>query len=137
MTVRAVIENKISAAQKYLGILESYKKYSRENIEDDIKIKGSLERYLYLAIQASIDLAESILSFKNLRKPSTTAETFQILHEAGILPKELVKQLVSMVGFRNIITHDYEEINYDIVYDILHNRLQDIESFLSIAKEVR
>lgn len=136
MTSHVVIENKISAAQKYLSILEAYNKYPRETIESDVTIRGSLERYLYLAVQAAIDVAESVLAFKKLRKPSTTGETFHILHEAGIISKDLTKQLVAMVGFRNIIAHDYEKINYDIVYDILHNRLKDIESFLSIAQKI-
>lgn len=137
MTTLAVIENKISAVQKYLSILEEYKKYSREKIEDDTQIRGSLERYLYLAVQSVIDLAESVLAFKNLRKPSTTSETFHILNEEGFIELELAKKLVAMVGFRNIVAHDYEKINYDIVYDILHNRLTDIETFLSIASEIK
>jgi uncharacterized protein YutE (UPF0331/DUF86 family) len=130
-----VIENKISAIQKYLKILERYQKYSREEIEENIDIKGAIERYLYLAIQSTIDLAEAVISFKNFRKPTTMAESFIILNEEGIINKELVEQLIKMVGFRNIIAHDYEEIDYDIVYDVLHHRLKDIEKFIEIIKK--
>jgi len=130
-----VIENKISATQKYLKILERYQKYSREEIEENIDIKGAIERYLYLAIQSTIDLAEAVISFKNFRKPTTMAESFIILSEEGIINKELAEQLIKMVGFRNIIAHDYEEIDYDIVYDVLRHRLKDIEKFIEIIKE--
>ena len=40
-----------------------------------------------------------------------------------------------MVGFRNILAHDYTEINYDIVYDVLQNKFFDIEKFIQQIKE--
>lgn len=125
-----VIENKKSSVLKYLGILERYKKYSQEEIENDLDIRGALERYLYLAIQATIDLAEAVIAYRNLRKPTTMAEAFYILEETGIITPGLSKTLAKMVGFRNIIAHDYERIDYGIVFDILHTRLKDIEKFL-------
>jgi uncharacterized protein YutE (UPF0331/DUF86 family) len=130
-----VIENKISSVQKYLKILERYKKYSREEIEKNVDIRGAVERYLYLAIQSTINIAEAVISFKNFRKPTTMAESFIILSEEGIIDREFAEKLIKMVGFRNIIAHDYEELNYDIVYDVLHQRLKDIEKFIEIIKE--
>ena len=129
MTSFAVIENKISSVRKYLGILERYKKYSREEIESSIDLRGALERYLYLVIQATIDLAEAVISYKNIRKPSTLSESFVILEEAGIIPSRLMKSMVRMTGFRNVVTHDYEELDYDVVLDILHSNLPEIEEF--------
>lgn len=136
MTNISVIENKISSVKKYLKILERYKKYSRKEIEDDIDIKGAVERYLYLAVQATIDLAEALISFRNFRKPTTIGENFYILNEEDIISNELTEKLVKMVGFRNVIAHDYEKVNYDIVYDILHHRLKDIEEFLEIVEKL-
>ncbi len=130
MTDLNIIENKISSAKKYLKILERYKKYSKQEIEENLDVKGALERYLYLAIQAAIDLAEAVVAYKNFRKPTTMSETFSILNEEKIIPDDLLKNLTGMVGFRNIVAHDYEKMNYDIVYDILQNRLKNIEEFL-------
>jgi uncharacterized protein YutE (UPF0331/DUF86 family) len=42
----------------------------------------------------------------------------------------LESKMAMTVGFRNIIAHDYEKINYDIVYSILQKGLKDIEDFL-------
>lgn len=134
MTNIAVIENKISAVRKYLKILEKYKKYSKKEIERDLNLKGALERYLYLASQAAIDLAEALVSLKCFRKPTTLAESFHILNEQNIISDELTEKMIKMVGFRNFIAHDYEKINYDIVYNVLQNRLADIEEFLKAVK---
>jgi len=134
MTNFSIIENKISSTQKYLSMLADFKKYSKEEIERDVNLKGALERYLYLAIQSSIDLSEAVVSFKELRKPSSMAESFQILEENKIISRELSDNLVKMTGFRNIVAHDYEKINYDIVFDVLNNRLDDIKEFISAVK---
>lgn len=129
MSSLKVIENKISSIQKYLKILQRYKKLSRKEIEDNLDIKGAVERYLYLAIQSTIDLAEAIISYRNFRKPTTMTEAFYILNEEELISEELTKKLVKMVGFRNIIAHDYEKIDYDIVLDVLKNKMKDAEAF--------
>ena len=136
MTNSSVIENKISSVKKYLKILENYKGYSKDELEKDINIKGAVERYLYLAIQSTIDLAEAVISYKEIRKPATLGETFYILEEEKIIDTKLREELVKMTGFRNIIAHDYEKINYNIVYDILQNKIKDIENFGEIIKKL-
>ena len=130
MTNLAVLENKISSAKKYLKILERYKKYSKKEIETDLDKKGATERYLYLAVQATSDLAEATVSYRNFRKPTTMTEAFYILNEEKIISDELTEKMVRMIGFRNIIAHDYEKVDFDIVYDVLQNKLTDIENFL-------
>ncbi|MBI5407068.1 MAG: DUF86 domain-containing protein [Nitrospirae bacterium] len=130
MTNLSVIENKISSIRKYLKILERYPEYSRKEIEENIDIRGAVERYLYLAAQAAIDLAEAVIAYRDLRKPATMSEAFYILNEEDIISGECADKMVRMVGFRNVIAHDYEKVNYDIVYDILHHRLKDIEEFI-------
>jgi uncharacterized protein YutE (UPF0331/DUF86 family) len=125
------MENKISAARKYLGILDRYRKFRQEEIENNVDLRGAVERYLYLALQATIDLAEAVISYKGLRKPSTLSESFHILSEASVISPELTGNLVRMTGFRTVIAHDYESLNYDIVYDVLLNKMRDIEEFLT------
>lgn len=136
MTNFTTVENKISDVKKYLKILENYKKYSVEEIKKDITLKGAVERYLYLATQAAIDLGEAVIAYKNFRKPTTMSEVFYILNEEKIISADLTDKMAKMSGFRNIIAHDYEKVNYDIVYDVLQNRLKDIEKFLKFLGKV-
>jgi len=136
MTYSSVIENKISSVKKYLKLLERYKKYSKDEIVKNIDLRGAVERYLYLAAQATIDLTEAVISFKEFRKPTTMTENFYILEEEGVIRQELAENLVNMVGFRNIVAHDYEKIDYDIMYDVLVNRLKDIKEFLRAIEKI-
>lgn len=135
MSNKDTIENKISLVRKYLARLEVYKKYSSKEIENDQFISGSLERYLYLVVQATIDTAEAMIAYRKLRKPATLREEFEVLSEAGIINDELAIQLMNMVGFRNVIAHDYTKLDYDVVHDVLHKRLADIDEFLKIVEK--
>ena len=112
--------------------MERYEKYSKEEVENNIDIRGAVERYLYLVVQSTIDLAESIIAYKKLRKPTTMAESFHILYETEMIPLELMQKLVQMTGFRNAIAHAYEDLDYGIVIDVLHNGKKDIAEFLNV-----
>jgi len=136
MTNFNILENKVSAIKKYLKILARYQKYSAAEIDKNLDLKGAVERYLYLVVQATIDLADIIISLKKLRKPSSMSESFKILSEENIIESGLRGKLVKMVGFRNVIAHDYEEIDENIVYDVLKNRLKDIREFIKVVEKI-
>lgn len=131
------VENKISSIKKYLTILENFKDHSQQEIKNDINLRGAVERYLYLVVQATIDLAESTISYKDLRKPATMAENFEVLQEADIISQDLAQKLIQMVGFRNVMAHDYEEVDYDIVYNVLQQGLKDIENFVTQIEKIK
>ncbi len=133
MTNLSVAENKVSSVKKYLSILESYQNHSAEQIRQDATLRGAVERYLYLVCQAVIDLAEVIISVSRFRKPTTMSESFVILAEQNVINAELKAKMVKLVGFRNVLAHEYEELNYEILYDVLNNRLQDITEFVETA----
>lgn len=135
MTGISTIENKISTIRKHLAVLERYLPYSPKELEENTDIRGAVERYLYIATQATIDLSEAIISHKSFRKPSTMNEAFYILNEEGLLPTELTEKLVRMTGFRNVLAHDYMDVDFEIVYRVLHKDLDDIRSFISLVQE--
>ena len=134
MTSLALIEKGISKIKKYLNILQDYHKYTYEQIINDLTLRGAIERYLYLLVQSALDLAEALISYKKLRRPATFTECFIILNEAKLIDKDLMQKMIKMAKFRNIITHDYEELDYEIVYDIFKNRIIDIEDFTNMIQ---
>jgi uncharacterized protein YutE (UPF0331/DUF86 family) len=135
MTGIEVIEKSKSKVRKYLDILKDYKDYKAESLAKDMTLRGAVERYLYLVVQATIDLAGGIISYKELRRPATLSESFEILYTEKIIPKALEEKMVQMTGFRNRIAHDYGDIDHLVLHDILQNHLQDIEDFLSEVKD--
>lgn len=134
MTNISVIESKTSSILKYLNILKGFQSYSQKELEEDLTLRGAVERYLYLLSQAAIDLAESLIAFKDFRRPTTYSESFDILQEENIISHDLTEKLINMAKFRNIIAHDYENLDFGIIYDILQNHLEDINEFLGQVK---
>jgi len=96
---------------------------------------GAIERYSYLAVQATIDLAEAFISYKNFRKPASMADSFYILQENKIINQNLAEQMIKMVGFRNILAHDYEELDFKILYSVLHEKISEIKKFIGIIEK--
>jgi uncharacterized protein YutE (UPF0331/DUF86 family) len=135
MSTKEVIENKISDVRDYLEELKGYQKITQDDIRKICQTRGAVERYLQLAVQSSIDLAEAVVAYKKLRKPATLSDNFLVLNKDGLIDDKLAQQLIAMVGFRNIIVHQYREVDEEIVIDILQNHLIDIEKFIEIIQK--
>ena len=60
------------------------------------------------------------------------AEGFERLAELQVLPPQLVDSLHKAVAFRNILVHNYTNINWDIVSDIVTHRLTDFVQFAQV-----
>jgi len=56
-------------------------------------------------------------------------QAFSELSSAGIISNELADKLRNVVGFRSIAVHNYQDLNWDIVYAIAHEKLADFKKF--------
>lgn len=133
MVRREVVLSRISKLDEYIKFLYEMERYSKEEYLLDPMIYGSSERFLHLAIECVIDIANHIISDMGYRKPSSNREIFEILFENKIINNNLKENLSNMAGFRNILVHDYINLDREIVYEILNNNLKDIEDFRKIA----
>ncbi len=85
---------------------------------------------LQLSIQVCIDIASHIISDQGWAVPDTLAGLFDILRKHKIISEELNEKLKKMVGFRNIIIHEYGTVDLNKVYSILKKDIKDIYTFL-------
>ncbi|NMB24028.1 MAG: DUF86 domain-containing protein [Firmicutes bacterium] len=53
------------------------------------------------------------------------------LGQQGIIPQSFAERIAPMAGFRNLLVHEYLQINFHQTYDILRNRLEDFRTFAS------
>ena len=131
MTTIDVLKNKISETDKYLETVKKYQIYSKEKILQDVTLRGAVERYLYLLCQSAIDLGEAIISYHNLRSPSTYAEIFEILNEKELISGEVALEMEKMAGFRNILAHAYGKTDFAIVYQVLTQDIKKIAIYIN------
>jgi uncharacterized protein YutE (UPF0331/DUF86 family) len=76
-----------------------------------------------------IDIAGHIISDRRLRVPVSYADTFKSLAEAGLITPQISDVLEKMAKFRNIVVHQYENVDTEIVIMILRKHLDDFLVF--------
>ena len=123
-----VIRKRIQKLDEYLAILREMQKHSLDEFLSNPEHYGSAERFLQLSIEASIDIGNHIVADLNLGQAEWHSDIPDLLHEKGYISRELCENWIRMMGFRNILVHDYLDIDHKIVYEALQNRLQDIEA---------
>ena len=64
-----------------------------------------------------------------LFRSETYADTFRVLGENGILTPEQTLVMDKMAKFRNIVVHQYEAVDAEIVILILRRHLGDFQLF--------
>lgn len=84
---------------------------------------------LQLAIQAAIDLAAHFLADEGWEVPARSGQVFSVLAERAVIAEELASRLRKMASFRNLVVHEYGEVDLKIVYEIWHKSLGDLKEF--------
>ncbi len=139
MVDKLLIGRKIAELDTYLKQIKEYEKISPSEYKREWKTQRVVERTLHMMIELCIDIANHIISDENLRTPTSYADTFSVLMEEGIINKSLSGRLEKMAKFRNIIVHQYEAIEPEIVVSILRKNLKDFELYkkaiLNIIKQ--
>ena len=130
------LADRIEALKRYSGYLKDYRKVSLEQLQHDHTLQGAVCHYFQLAIECMIDAGEILVSQRGLPKPKDGRDVFEILGEAGILPKKFAFNIAPVAGFRNILVHEYLKVDMTIVYAHLQKDLKDFDTFAKhIAKK--
>ena len=129
MVDKHLILRKFATLEEYLSQMNEYANISLKDYADDWKIQRIVERTLQMMIETCLDISSHIISDEKLRVPETYADMFRILVQNSILEEPHLEAFEKMAKFRNIVVHDYEKINPEIVVAILRNNLQDFKEF--------
>lgn len=127
-----VIERRLNKLNEYLAILQSLRKYSLDDFVSDPEHYGSAERFLQLAIEATIDIGNHIVADLNLGETRWSSDIPSILEEKGYISLPLRETWIKIIGFRNLLVHDYLDIERDRVYEILQEKLDDLKALEKI-----
>ena len=73
---------------------------------DPLRLAG-VERLTQTAVQACVDAADQMLASEGIEEPPRSQDVFPALAGAGILAPALAERLRRLVGFRNVLAHEY------------------------------
>jgi len=101
-----------------------------DKLGSDIKERRFVEHTLQLAIQACLDAASHIVSDDRLGEPQTNQDLFRLLHQAGLISRDIAENLRAAAGFRNILVHGYADVDDRVTLDVLENHLDDLLAYV-------
>ena len=131
------IKGKIKDIKNYLEQLSKIKPNKFEEYEKDFKTKAACERYVEKIAEAVVDLATRVIKEKDLEMPEKEYEAFEILEKENIIDSNLTKKLKDMKGMRNIIAHQYGDVNDEFMYTAINKEIEDdVKTFLEIIKKL-
>lgn len=126
---QVIITEKLESLRRCIQRIDDKKPENVDRLIQDIDLQDILVINLTRAIQLCVDIGTHIISSAGQSSPQTMGEVFTILQELGAVSPETCHQLKKSIGFRNIAVHNYEAINWEIVYAISRNSARDFRRF--------
>ena len=134
--VRFTIDTHLKHLKKIIKQAEKYKKMiDKKRFLTDQMAQDAVCRVLQLMIEAGLTIGEMIIAENDLRKPEKNDDVFDILAEGKVYPKNFAEKLWGAGGFRNVLTHNYVNLNLNLVYDNLEKGIPTFKKYTQyIAK---
>jgi len=101
--------------------------------ETDYLRQDAICMNLQRACELAIDMANHVIKSKKLGLPQESKDCFTLLRQAGMIDVEQMKTLQSMIGFRNILVHEYQRIDLHILVNVIEHRMQELLDFANVA----
>lgn len=131
MVDKNIITSRIEAIEKHLLRLGAYTRLSREQFLSDLDAQDIVEYNLFQIVNHLIDMVQHITVDENFGFPESAYDGVELLHGRTIFSDKDCEVLKKMIGFRNIVGHDYVKVSKETVYNILTKEPEDIRNILS------
>lgn len=124
MKINGVVQRKLALLDSRVGRLEkALVDVSRQKFVDDWCLRSMTERELQVSIEIVIDIAERIIAIMQAGPVATAGDAIRRLVDLNVIKSD--EPYVDMVRFRNMIVHQYEEIDPNILYVLATKKLGD------------
>ena len=110
-----------------VSLLRSEADAKDERRADHMWLRGV--KYSFItAIEACIDVAQHVCSSEGWGPPRDNGDAMLVLGRHGVLEPDLAERMRAAVGFRNVLVHQYVDVDDDIVQERLVY-LDDLDAF--------
>ncbi|MGH7461137.1 MAG: type VII toxin-antitoxin system HepT family RNase toxin [Longimicrobiales bacterium] len=133
------VERKLQLITEELARLSEFRPATYESLVGDSLRLAAIERVLERIIVRAIDVNEHIISALATGEEGKTTrlsyrDTFLKLADYGVYPEDFASRIAPSAGLRNILIHAYNDIDHRILYDSIHNAL---EQYITYVEYVR
>ncbi len=127
----SVITRKAEIVREMLSNAAALPLGSLDDFTDDPRTVAAAESFLRRSLEALLDLGRHLLA-KGFGEPTSEYKAIPVkLRDAGVLDPDLAALFVEMAGYRNRLTHFYEEVTPQELHRILTQRRGEVEAVLA------
>jgi uncharacterized protein YutE (UPF0331/DUF86 family) len=132
-----IVLNKKESIERYIKQVRTYYGLPSDlPFAEDYLRQDAVALNIQRACEQCIDLANYMIKVRKLGLPKDSRESFRLLASNRIIPADLAKGLEGMVGFRNVLVHEYQRMDIQLMIEVIENRLDDLLLFTDyILKE--
>jgi uncharacterized protein YutE (UPF0331/DUF86 family) len=123
-----VVDARLRELSRRLRRIEAKRPASAKRLAGDEDLQDILARNLSLAIQTCIDIAFHLCAAEGV-VPATAGEAFAQLAKRGRISRALAQRLQRAAGFRNVLVHEYTEVDWKIVLEVVRTGTRDLAAF--------
>ncbi|HAM50811.1 MAG TPA: DUF86 domain-containing protein [Nitrospiraceae bacterium] len=121
--------------EKALQVLQQAKRIPFEELVGNEILLSAVERNFQVAIECVLDIGNHIIAERGFESPKDHEDIIRILGEEVILPSGFADDLKGIAGFRNILVHEYTDVDYKVLHHYLQDRLDDFRSFANYISD--
>lgn len=132
-----LVAQKLESLRRCIQRVESRIPNNLDSLLDDLDAQDIISLNLTRAVQMCVDVASHWLAeHTDATAPKTMGQAFEALADSGVIDSELAVRLRKSVGFRNVMVHNYDDINWEIVYSICRYHLDDFRQFARVFSDL-
>jgi uncharacterized protein YutE (UPF0331/DUF86 family) len=125
-----IVLNKKESVERCINQIKTYYALPSEvEFEEDYMKQDAISINLQRACEQCIDLANHTIKTLKLGLPKESRESFRLLAAAKVIPHELAGRLEGMIGFRNVLVHEYQRMDIGLMIKVIEQHLDDLVEF--------
>ena len=125
-----LLREKADVVARCLARVKSKRPASQQALAGDLDAQDIIILNLERAVQACVDISSHVIAYTPLAASPTMAESFVCLRNAGVISPAICERMVKATGLRNLLVHEYQRIDWNIVWQVLNKHIQDPIDFV-------
>lgn len=132
-----LVAQKLESLRRFIQRVESRLPEDLETLTTDLDAQDIVSLNLTRAVQMCVDIgAHWLAEHGEATSPRTMGQVFEALATSGVIDSGLAERMRKSVGFRNVMVHNYDEVNWQIVFSICKNHLGDFRAFTRVFSDL-
>lgn len=127
----AIVERRLRLMRELLDDLRPYAEVTGARLATDRTAKHVVERVLSQLIELAAQVNAHLVAGLAGRAPATLRSSFLDVAALGVVPEELAVRLAPAAGLRNLLVHEYGDIDPEQVAAAVRKALDDLPAYVA------